>query len=230
MRWADLDQLGHVNNVVYVDYLQEARVDLLRAHGRGPRALADGLVVVRHEVTYLKPLTYDFRPVSIECWVTDIKAATFTMAYEIFHDAPSSDGADGDRVVYLRATTVLTPFVFAEERPRRITAEEREALEGHLEPDAQPRRRTPSPARRGHQRLPDPRPVLRRRRLRARQQREVLRVPPGGADLDDQPSWCRSAGSASWWRRRTSTTSSRCCSGPSPTTAVRRSPGSARGR
>jgi acyl-CoA thioester hydrolase len=138
MRWADLDQLGHVNNVVYVDYLQEARVDLLRAHGGGPRALADGLVVVRHEVTYLKPLTYDFRPVSIECWATDIKAATFTMAYEIFHD----DG-EGDRVVYVRASTVLTPFVFAEERPRRITAEERAALEDHFEPDQQPRRRTP---------------------------------------------------------------------------------------
>jgi acyl-CoA thioester hydrolase len=143
MRWADLDQLGHVNNVVYVDYLQEARVDMLRAHGRGTGALAEGLVVVRHEVTYLKPLTYDFRPVSIECWVTDIKAASFTMAYEIFHDAPSTDGADGDRTVHLRASTVLTPFVFAEERPRRITAEERETLEGHLEPDKQPRRRTP---------------------------------------------------------------------------------------
>ena len=100
-------------------------------------------MVVRHEVTYLKPLTYDFRPVSIECWVTDIKAATFTMAYEIFHDTPSTDGADGDRIVYLRATTVLTPFVFAEERPRRITPEERETLERHLEPDQQPRRRTP---------------------------------------------------------------------------------------
>jgi acyl-CoA thioester hydrolase len=148
MRWADLDQLGHVNNVVYVDYLQEARVDLLRAHGRGPRALADGLVVVRHEVTYLKPLTFDFRPVSIECWVTDIKAATFTMAYEIFHETPSPDGADRERLVYARATTVLTPFVFAEERPRRITAEERTALEVHLEPDQRPRRRTPP--------LPDP--------------------------------------------------------------------------
>jgi acyl-CoA thioester hydrolase len=142
MRWADLDQLGHVNNVVYVDYLQEARVDMLRAHGRGTGALAEGLVVVRHEVTYLKPLNYDFRPVSIECWVTDIKAATFTMAYEIFHDAPSTDGPD-DRVVYVRATTVLTPFVFAEERPRRITADERATLEGHLERDQQPRRRTP---------------------------------------------------------------------------------------
>src|SRR4051794_13539023 len=138
MRWADLDQLGHVNNVVYVDYLQEARVDMLRAHGRGPEALAEGLVVARHEVTYLKPLTYDFRPVSIECWVTDIRAATFTMAYEVFQDSD-----EGDRTVYLRATTLLTPFVFAEERPRRITAVERAALEQHLEPDQQPRRRTP---------------------------------------------------------------------------------------
>jgi len=140
MRWADLDQLGHVNNVVYVDYLQEARVDMLRAHGRGPEALAEGLVVVRHEVTYLKPLTFDFSPVSIECWVTDITAATFTMAYEVFRE----DG-EGERTVYVRATTVLTPYVFAEERPRRITDQERAALQGHLEPDRQPRRRVPPP-------------------------------------------------------------------------------------
>jgi acyl-CoA thioester hydrolase len=155
MRWADLDQLGHVNNVVYVDYLQEARVDMLRTHGRGPEALAEGLVVVRHEVTYLEPLLFDGRAVSIECWVTDIRAASFTMAYEIFHDVGPSGGADGadstaddegaesaGRVVYLRATTVLTPFVFGEERPRRITDEERAALAQHLEPDRQPRRRT----------------------------------------------------------------------------------------
>lgn len=143
MRWADLDQLGHVNNVVYVDYLQEARVDMLRAHGRGPEALAEGLVVARHEVTYLKPLLFDFRPVSIECWVTEIRAASFTMAYEIFHEDGS--GADAVRTVYLRATTVLTPFVFAEERPRRITAEEKAALAEHLEPgDGGPRRREPA--------------------------------------------------------------------------------------
>ena len=39
MRWADMDLLGHVNNVVYVDYLQEARVDMMRTHGPvAPRA------------------------------------------------------------------------------------------------------------------------------------------------------------------------------------------------
>ena len=126
MRWADLDMLGHVNNVTYVDYLQEARVDMLRvhgSHGHGQADLAEGVVVVRHEVTYLRPLLFNFEPVLIECWVTDIRAASFTMAYEIFRESRSRPG---ERNVFARATTVLTPFVFAEERPRRITPEERD--------------------------------------------------------------------------------------------------------
>ena len=126
LRWADLDLLGHVNNVVYVDYLQEARVDMLRVQ-RAPNAasddLAEGVVVVRHEVAYVTPLAFRFAPVRIESWVTEIRAASFTIAYEVF-----DDGRRGP-AVYLRASTVLTPYVFATERPRRITPEEREALE-----------------------------------------------------------------------------------------------------
>ena len=129
MRWADLDSLGHINNVVYVDYLQEARVSLIRTLlGERRDDLAEGVVVVRHEVTYLAPLAFRFRPVSIECWVTEVRAATFTMAYEVFHEQP-----DGTRTVYLRATTVLTPYVFSAERPRRLTAEEKAALEPYVE-------------------------------------------------------------------------------------------------
>jgi acyl-CoA thioester hydrolase len=131
MRWADMDLLGHVNNVVYVDYLQEARVDMLRTHGRASQTgeLAEGVVVVRHNVTYLAPLTFKFRPVSIECWVTEIRAGSFTVAYELFHDLP-----DGGRRVYARAETLLTPYVFATESPRRLSAEEREILGQFLEP------------------------------------------------------------------------------------------------
>jgi acyl-CoA thioester hydrolase len=133
LRWADLDLLGHVNNVIYVDYLQEARIDMLRVHAPDRRTdeLADGLVVVRHEVQYAAPLTFRQQPVKIETWVTEVRAASFTMAYEIFDETPTG------RIVYLRATTVLTPFVFATERPRRITADEREVLERFLE-DAEP--------------------------------------------------------------------------------------------
>ncbi|MDO9496660.1 MAG: thioesterase family protein [Nocardioides sp.] len=133
LRWADLDLQGHVNNVVYIDYLQEARVDLLRNHAPAARPddLAEGVVVVRHEVTYRAPLQFRFRPVRIECWVTEVRAASFTMAYEVFHDEPE---VPGGRRVYLRATTVLTPYVFAEERPRRIAADERAMLSKFLEP------------------------------------------------------------------------------------------------
>ncbi len=132
MRWADLDMLGHVNNVVYVDYLQEARVDMLRTHAkRESGELTEGVVVVRHEVTYKAPLTFRFRPVKIECWVTEIRAASFTMAYEVFHD----DG-DAGRVVYLRASTVLSPYVFGGEHPRRLTGEEKDVLGGFYEATA----------------------------------------------------------------------------------------------
>ncbi|MCF6376957.1 acyl-CoA thioesterase [Nocardioides KLBMP 9356] len=132
LRWADLDLLGHVNNVTYVDYLQEARVDMFRTHAPDSRSddLAEGVVVVRHEVTYVASLTFGFEPVSIECWVTEIRGASFTMAYEVF-----AEDEAGERTVYLKARTLLTPYVFSTERPRRLHPQERESLARLLEPD-----------------------------------------------------------------------------------------------
>jgi acyl-CoA thioester hydrolase len=122
-----MDALGHVNNVTYVDYLQEARVDVFRLHAPRPggEELAEGVVVVRHEVDYLTPLEFRRRPVSIDVWVTEVRAASFTLAYEVYDERP-----DADRVVYLRARSALAPYVFADERPRRITPSEREVLDG----------------------------------------------------------------------------------------------------
>jgi acyl-CoA thioester hydrolase len=135
MRWADLDMLGHVNNVTYVDYLQEARVDMLRIHARSRQTdgLAEGVVVVSHQVRYLAPLLFDLSPVFVEVWVTEIRPASFTMAYEVFREVA------GERTVHVRATSVLAPYVFATEAPRRLTAEERASLEAYLEPAPTPR-------------------------------------------------------------------------------------------
>jgi len=132
LRWADMDSLGHVNNVTYVDYLQEARVDMLRVHApaTGGEQLPEATVVVRHEVEFLSPLVFRPAPVRIECWVTRIRAASFTMAYEILDEHP-----DGTRRVYARARTVLTPYLFSAERPRRVRDEERAVLERFLEPE-----------------------------------------------------------------------------------------------
>ncbi|MGX1474785.1 UNVERIFIED_CONTAM: acyl-CoA thioesterase FadM [Streptomyces canus] len=61
----------------------------------------------------------------IELWITEIRAASFTIAYEV------KDGDD----VYVRASTVIVPFDFEAQRPRRITAEEREFLEEYRDDD-----------------------------------------------------------------------------------------------
>lgn len=129
-----MDLLGHVNNVTYVDYLQEARVDMLRVHPpvSGGEELADGVVVVRHEVVYVHPLVFRPEPVSIEVWVTEVRAATFTLAYEVFDETPEG------RRVYVRARSVLTPYVFAGEHPRRVKETERDVLRRFLEPDVEP--------------------------------------------------------------------------------------------
>lgn len=117
-----MDALGHVNNGRYVDYLQDARVDFLfrTAKELGVDTLETGLLVHRHEVHYRAPLRYRPEPVRIELWISEIRAASFTVGYEILDLAP--------RRTYVRAWTRLVPFDFQAERLRRITAGERAVL------------------------------------------------------------------------------------------------------
>ncbi|KND35546.1 acyl-CoA thioesterase [Streptomyces acidiscabies] len=115
LRWSDMDAYGHVNNAVFIRYLEEARIDFLF---RPDKNFQQGSVVSRHEIDYKRQLVHRHAPVTIELWVTEIRAASFTVSYEV---------KDED-VVYVRAATVIVPFDFETERPRRLTAEEREFL------------------------------------------------------------------------------------------------------
>ncbi|MFE6195465.1 acyl-CoA thioesterase [Streptomyces sp. NPDC057838] len=124
LRWADMDAYGHVNNVVFLRYLEEARIDFLF---RPDKDFQQGSVVARHEIDYKRQLVHRHHPVDIELWVTEIKAASFTLAYEV---------KDGD-VVYVRASTVIVPFDFEAQRPRRITEEEREFLQEYTDDKAE---------------------------------------------------------------------------------------------
>ncbi|MFE2458125.1 acyl-CoA thioesterase [Streptomyces sp. NPDC059402] len=120
LRWADMDAYGHVNNVVFLRYLEEARIDFLF---RPEKDFKQGSVVARHEIDYKRQLVHRHHPVDIELWVTEIRAASFTLTYEV---------KDGD-VVYVRASTVIVPFDFETQRPRRITADEREFLQEYTD-------------------------------------------------------------------------------------------------
>ncbi|KQX52883.1 thioesterase [Streptomyces sp. Root66D1] len=120
-----MDAFGHVNNVVFLRYLEEARIDFMfrLAPGDGSPSFSGGSVVARHEIDYLRPLVHRHEPVTVESWVTKIGAASLTIAYEI---------KDPD-VTYVRASTVVVPFDLEAQRPRRITAEERGFLEEYVD-------------------------------------------------------------------------------------------------
>jgi acyl-CoA thioester hydrolase len=118
-----MDAYGHVNNVVFLRYLEEARIDFLF---RPDKNFQQGSVVSRHEIDYKRQLVHRHAPVDIELWVTRVRAASFTLAYEV---------KDADQV-YVQASTVVVPFDFATQRPRRITSEERDFLEEYMDTDA----------------------------------------------------------------------------------------------
>ncbi|MFJ8046301.1 acyl-CoA thioesterase [Kitasatospora sp. NPDC096147] len=125
MRWSDMDAFGHVNNVVFLRYLEEARIDFMftQAAAAGAGEFAGGSVVARHEIDYKRPLVHRPEPVTVETWVTKIGGASLTVSYEIKDTAE-----DGTETVYVRASTVVVPYDLAAGRPRRISPVEREFL------------------------------------------------------------------------------------------------------
>ena len=81
VRWSDQDSYGHVNNVKFFDYVQEARVALLReVLGWQPQ---DVWVIARQDVDYHRPLDFRTRPYRVRTAVTAIGNRSFTLAAEV---------------------------------------------------------------------------------------------------------------------------------------------------
>jgi acyl-CoA thioester hydrolase len=122
VRFGDIDVLGHVNNCSYLTYLEDARIALFRLdplrEGREP---LKGLVVARHEIDYKWPLLFGPDPVRVETWVTEVRAGSFAMAYEV---------RDDERV-YARASTVMVAYDLEKSAPRRLTEDERAFLKAY---------------------------------------------------------------------------------------------------
>ena len=170
-----MDAFGHVNNVVYLRYLQEARVDMLFVHApeQGAEQLARGVVVRRHEIGYRAPLHFRPTPVRVETWVTEVRAASFGLGYEVLDLEP-----DGSRTVYAVAASVLVPYDLGDERIRRIAPREREVLESFLERDR------PMPERAAYRATRSPSEGRARVRVRPSTLRHVYECAVRFDDLD----------------------------------------------
>ncbi|MDT0331800.1 acyl-CoA thioesterase [Nocardiopsis lambiniae] len=123
VRYADLDPQHHVNNVRMLTYLEDARVSFLRFSGAvDGEEIFGAMVVARQEADYVAPLLPRSEPVRVELWVTEVRNASFSLAYEILDDER----------VYLRARTVLVGFDVAKQSARRLNEVERAFLHDYM--------------------------------------------------------------------------------------------------
>ncbi|HSV39292.1 MAG TPA: thioesterase family protein [Nocardioidaceae bacterium] len=128
MRWSDMDALRHINNVAFLRYLEDARVDWLYHRSPLERNTEEGVMVVHHDIDYRRQLNYRHQPIPVELWVSRIGGASFTVSAEI----ADTDEA-GKRTVYARAKSVLATVDLNEGHPKRVSAELRHYLEQFAE-------------------------------------------------------------------------------------------------
>lgn len=118
VRWSDLDAYGHVNNVKFFDYVQEARIVLM--HATLDWQPEEVWMVARQDLEYRRPVDFRAEPFDVRSSVTALGRRSFTLAVDIVEP----DGS----TVYATARTVVVG-----ERP--LTGAQRAAL-GQWAPDA----------------------------------------------------------------------------------------------
>ena len=122
IRWRDQDAYGHVNNAVYLTYLEEVRDEWLE------RALGDagdawGYVTARVAIDFRRELTQDDDAIVARLWLARIGTSSVTTREEII-TVSGELAAEAEAVLVARDTETG--------RSRPLTDVERAALEREL--------------------------------------------------------------------------------------------------
>lgn len=122
IRWRDQDAYGHVNNAVYLTYLEEVRDEWLE------RALGDsgdawGYVTARVAIDFRRELTQDDDAIVARLWLTRIGRSSVTTREEIV-TVGGELAAEAEAVLVARDTETG--------RSRPLSDPERAALEREL--------------------------------------------------------------------------------------------------
>ncbi len=123
IRWSDVDSYGHVNNVKYFEYLQEARIAFLSELSPDWPRGREGAVLARIDVDYRRPILFRAEPVVVETWVTRIGRSSYDLASCILDDHTEAG------TVFAEARAVIVAYDVERLRSRPLTERERVALE-----------------------------------------------------------------------------------------------------
>jgi acyl-CoA thioester hydrolase len=125
VRFSDVDVYGHVNNVKYFEYYQEARISFIGSLSGQPYhgGSTHQQVVARIDVDYKRPILFRSEPYVVETWVTRIGTSSYALGCRIIDDGGT---------VYSTAEVTLVAFDTESGRSRPLSEEERARLERTL--------------------------------------------------------------------------------------------------
>ncbi len=83
LRWADMDSYNHVNNALYLRYMEEARLQLLYEMGYRLDGSGQGPVVINVSATFLIPLSYP-ETVIVDCYADEAGRSSFMTHYKLY--------------------------------------------------------------------------------------------------------------------------------------------------
>jgi acyl-CoA thioester hydrolase len=123
-----IDFSGHVSNVVYIQWMEIARLKLLETAGASVQEMAQqkGVIPVLTEtqIIYKKAL-YFGDTVRVEAWFSELRPASAWVEYRFYNGAGELAASGRQKGVYLYRDSL---------RPYRLTVEERAILEPYLQP------------------------------------------------------------------------------------------------
>ncbi len=123
VRFSDVDVYGHVNNVKYFEYYQEARLAFISGLGREEGGGRFTIVLARMDVDYKRPILFRPEPYQIETWISRVGNSSFGLESEI---------KDGDSVLS-RARAVMVTFDARTQAARPLAEDEKELLLGAMD-------------------------------------------------------------------------------------------------
>lgn len=99
IRWGDMDALGHVNNIIFFQYCESARIAYFDALDINSlkRKPTDGPGMVAANLNFRRQLKYP-GTVEVRANTTQIGERSFTLAYQIVDLADRAVAADGASV------------------------------------------------------------------------------------------------------------------------------------
>lgn len=96
MRWGEMDALGHMNNVSYFRYFEQARISWFDSLNIDYRQGSEGPILGSIACRYLKPAVYPLE-FELTTWIGQPGRSSFRMWHELYQaDSPAERYAEAE--------------------------------------------------------------------------------------------------------------------------------------